>query len=161
MINIMKIRWNKNRETLRKVLSERTDLNTIEYKELVKLTFDVIFNECNHESNRYAIRTHDQPLNLNAITKIDDGDYQGTLLFLIPFDTYQPGENEYLMTYIGYGSCSGCDVLQGLQSFSANEKLDENQINGFMSLCKDIISNTIRPYNHGWREDELYLPAEE
>ena len=99
-------------------------------------------------------------LDLEKITEIDNGDYQGTLLFLIPFDTYQPFEYEYLMTFVGYGSCSGCDTLQSIQH-GYHQKLTEGQVNDFMTLCKDILTNTIRPYNCGWREQEVFNQAEE
>lgn len=80
-------------------------------------------------------------------------DYQGTLLYMIPFDTYQPNESEYLMTYVGYGSCSGCDTLQYIQ-MCVNK--DDLCINDFMTLCRDICSHIIRPYNTGWREDTIF-----
>jgi hypothetical protein len=99
-------------------------------------------------------------LDLGKIHKIDDGDYQGTFLFLIPFDSYQPNEFEYLMTYVGYGSCSGCDALQAIQDYGA-EKPTNRQVEDFMRLCKDIITNTIKPYNGGWRQNEDFEQVEE
>lgn len=33
-------------------------------------------------------------------------------------------------------------------------KLTESQIKDFLKLAKDIICNTIKPYNNGWREVE-------
>lgn len=43
------------------------------------------------------------------IHKIDDGDWQGTLLFVVAADGYQP--DTYWFTKVDYGSCSGCDTL--------------------------------------------------
>jgi hypothetical protein len=91
------------------------------------------------------------------ITEINNGDYSGTLLYLIPFDTYEPSESEYLMTYVGYGSCSCCDTLQGIQ-YSIDE--NDKHINDFMILCRDIVSHIIRPYNIGWREDAIFDTVE-
>ena len=91
-------------------------------------------------------------LDIENITEINDGDYQGTLIYLIPFDTYQPSCGEYLMTYIEYGSCSCCDTLQSIQY----DDDEERTIKGFMTLSKDILSNTIKPYNCGWRNDERF-----
>ena len=105
MTRIMKERWDANKDKLRAVLAERTDLNTCQYEDLVKLTFEAIYNT--------AVTSLDRKLDLEHITVVDNGDYQGTLLFLIPFDTYQPSEHQYIMTYVGYGSCSICDALQG------------------------------------------------
>lgn len=155
MTKIMKELWNLNEGKLRATLANRTDLNDCCYRDLVKLTFDVIYNSI-------ELPNVDR-LDTDHITVVDNGNYQGTLLFLIPFDTYQPSENEYLMTYIGYGSCSGCDALQGAQDwdFDSNKKLTETQIRDFMSICLDLIRNTIRPYNYGWRHSELFDTVEE
>lgn len=46
------------------------------------------------------------------IHEIDDGDYQGTLLYIIPDDEYQPWNYWYVK--VGYGSCSGCDTLKAI-----------------------------------------------
>ena len=115
------------------------------------MSFEVVFNSGEDQTSRQ--------LSIEEITEIDNGDYQGTLLYLIPFKTYQLSENEYLMTYVGYGSCSGCDTLQAIQDYS-EKPLTEGQISDFMALCKDILTNTIKPYNHGWRETEDYNQVE-
>lgn len=153
MLRIMKGCWAMNSEKLRTALAERTGLNDCGYEDLVKLTFDIIYNSADHP--------YGEALNTDHITVIDDGDYQGTLLFLIPFDTYQPSEGEYIMTYIGYGSCCGCDALQAAQAYHYDEKLDESQIKDFMSICKDLICNAIKPYNHGWRHSDKFDTVEE
>ena len=154
MTRIMKECWDANKDKLRAVLAERTDLNACQYEDLVKLTFETIYNT--------AVTDLDRKLDLKHITVVDNGDYQGTLLFFIPFDTYQPSEHEYIMTYVGYGSCSICDVLQRVQSWDnySKETPTEEQLDGFMDICRDLICNAIKPYNSGWREDENWLPAE-
>ena len=91
-----------------------------------------------------------------TITQVDNGDYQGTLLFLIPRNTYQPAEYDYLITYVGYGSCSGCDTLLDIQSFKDGAYLNKQQIKAFMTLSKDIVMNMRRLYNEGWRYNEAY-----
>ena len=151
MTRIMKERWDANKDKLRAVLAEQTDLNECDYEYLVKLTFETIYNT--------SVTGLDRKLDLKHITVIDDGDYQGTLVFLIPFDTYQPSEHEYIMTFVGYGSCNVCDALQAAQSWERG-KLTEQQIVGFMDICGDLIFNAIKPYNYGWREDENWNPVE-
>ena len=93
------------------------------------------------------------------IQRKDNGDYQGTLLYIIPFDKYQPEEYEYLMTFINYGSCSACDTLLSIQDYG-EEKLTDDQVKDFMKLCKDILMNTIKPYNSGWQHTDKYDEAE-
>lgn len=154
MTHIMKMRWGMYKDDLREVLAESTGLNNCDYEDLVKLTFETIYNKLEGE---YSSKR----LNLDEITVINNGDYQGTLIFVIPFDTYQPDEYEYVMTYIGYGSCSGCDALQAARDWGSIEKLTENQIALFMSICKDLVCNAIKPYNHGWREDKEWCLVDE
>ena len=156
MTHIMKMCWGMYKDDLRKLLAERTDLHDCNYTDLVKLTFETIYNSIATDSFTY------RKLNLDKITVIDNGDYQGYLLFIIPFDTYQPDNTEYIMTYIGYGSCSGCDALQAAQSWDLDDgKLTEKQITDFMAICKDLICNAIKPYNYGWYKDDAWCPAEE
>ena len=147
-------KWDKNKDLLRNALSNNELLNHIlnescddpleylEYKDLVKLTVMFILNDENE-------------WDANKIKEIDDGDYQGTLLYLIPEDTYQPDSSEYLMTFVEYGSCSGCDTLQRIQCFLDTRSRDES-IDDLMNLCKDLICNMIKPYNTGWRHDEKF-----
>ena len=134
-------KWDKNKELLRSALDNNKLLNHVlnkndddpleylEYKDLVKLTVMFIVNDENE-------------WDVNKITEIDDGDYQGTLLYLIPEDTYQPNSSEYLMTFVEYGSCSGCDTLQAIQCFLDTKGRNET-IDDLMSLCKELICNMI------------------
>lgn len=48
------------------------------------------------------------------IHEIDDGDYQGTLVYVIGASGYQP--STYWYVKVSYGSCSGCDTLQQILS---------------------------------------------
>lgn len=138
-------KWNKNKDLLEATL-RKTDLHAQSYQSLLTLTVNCILNNCDYGDPHW---------NAKRITEIDDGDYQGTILYLIPEDTYQPSEAEYLMTYIGYGSCSCCDLLQSIEPDYGQPATDED-VKNYMSLCKDFITNMIKPYNHGWRQDERF-----
>lgn len=141
-------KWDENKKKLEEELLKDPNLNECKYKHIVEKVVEIILN------------TNEEYLwNTEGITEIDDGDYQGTLLFLIPRKTYQPTEWEYLMTYVGYGSCSGCDALQAIQDYGENP-ISEDQLKGFMALCKDIITNMIKPYNCGWRNEEEFTEVE-
>lgn len=149
-------KWNDNKDKLEFQLRADKKIYECDYKYLVKMVVDVILNEGKGEYDYVSDYRWDSA----KITEIDNGDYQGTLLFLIPMDTYQPSEYEYLMTYVGYGSCSGCDTLQHIQSIywfgDDDEKLKEKALKEYMALCKDIITNIIKPYNCGWRQDDRF-----
>ena len=147
MLKVCRDKWNKNSKRLEEILKNDIKLNYCDYKYIVEVTYKTIFND---DENTYS-----DTLDIDKITEIDNGDYQGTLIYLIPFKTYQPSESEYLMTYVGYGSCSGCDTLQAIQAWS-EDKPTETQLKDYMMLCKDIITNTVKPYNYGWRNDDKY-----
>lgn len=146
MIKYCKDKWSKNYNKLYEVLCKElklSQLNDYEYKDLIKLSVTHVLND-----------NEDVEWDTENITEIDDGDYQGTLLYLIPKSTYQPDEQEYLMTYVGYGSCSGCDTLQSIQYGYFEDQTEI--IKEYMMLCKDIICNMIKPYNNGWRSENVF-----
>lgn len=68
--------------------------------------------------------TYGQP-DPRVIHCINDGDYQGTLLFLIPDNTYQPSNYWYVRVY--YGSCSGCDTLEAIRDSGSYSETGSNQ----------------------------------
>ncbi len=144
MIKYCLDKWNKNHKRLEEALIKDRTLNCCDYAHLVEL---VVNNILNDEEGGYR-----NTWNASKITVIDNGDYQGTLLFLIPKNRYQPGENEYLMTYANYGSCSVCDALMGAQCGGDAQQ----QLKDFMLLCKDLVTNMIKPYNCGWREESEF-----
>lgn len=73
------------------------------YEDIVKSVVEVISDEDDREQP--------DPTRIHAI---DDGDYQGTRVFVIGENGYQP--SKYWFVYVSYGSCSGCDSLQAIQS---------------------------------------------
>ena len=146
MLKIVVEKWRKNKKKLEDVFRTKTGWNSCTYLDLVKETVNIILND---ESDKWDIK---------HITEIDNGDYQGTLLYLIPEKTYQPSEYEYLMTHVSYGSCSGCDTLLAAQEWG-DGLLKERQIKEFMSMSLHLLENMIKPYNEGWRKNSDYEQA--
>ena len=70
------------------------------------------------------------------IHEIDDGDYQGTLLYIIAENGYQP--SEYWFVRVDYGSCSGCDTLEAIRGYSG-EPPNDKQVKEYMMLALHII----------------------
>ena len=153
MIKYALKKWDENKDVLRNAIqqTEKDKRCTWDYKEIVKLVCRYIFNE--------NVSREEPMINVDGITMIDNGYYQGTLLFMLPFDAYQPAEYEYLMTYVGYGSCSGCDTLQCIQVADEDDETEKEMVDSYLGICKDLVSNTIRPYNTGWRNDMIYEPV--
>lgn len=71
-------------------------------------------------------------LDTKRVHEIDDGEYQGSLVFVIAKQGYQP--SEYWYVTVDYGSCSGCDTL----CFLLDEPKEE-AVKGFMSLALHIV----------------------
>ena len=151
MIKFCKEQWDANREKLEDVLRGDTQLNKCDYKYLLALVVENILNP--------GLTTFENGWDSNHITVVDDGDYQGTLMFLIPRNIYQPSEYEYLLTYVNYGSCSVCDTLLSIQGWD-NSPPTEQQLKDYMALCKDLLMNMVKPYNDAWRKDERYETIE-
>lgn len=90
-----------------------------------------------------------ETFDVERLTKIDDGDYQGTLLFLCPIAVYQPGEDDYWYVPVSYGSCSGCDTLQAICAYEDNLPTEE-QVRDYMTLALHIVQKIKKliPYAH-------------
>lgn len=74
----------------------------------------------------------------NRIHLIDDGDYQGTLLFVVGARGYQP--SRYWGVKVGYGSCSGCDTLLSIKSDGGyDERPNEGQVKDYMTLALHVV----------------------
>lgn len=95
------------------------------YQNIVKWTIETITDEDEYCGVPDPERIH----------CIDDGDYQGTLVFVIGEKGYQP--NEYWYVCVWYGSCSGCDTLQALEGWE--DKIDEKEVKGYMTLSLHIV----------------------
>lgn len=72
----------------------------------------------------------------NRIHEIDDGHYQGTLVFVIAAKGYQP--SRYWYCRISYGSCSGCDTLYRIGGYSGERPTDQ-QVKQYMQLACHVV----------------------
>ena len=71
---------------------------------------------------------------------LDDGDYQGTRIYVLHTDTYQPDLCDYIITHNYYGSCSGCDTLLSITEYDGGIP-DEDQVKGFMTISLHLVQN--------------------
>ena len=72
----------------------------------------------------------------NRVHQIDGGDYQGTLVFVIGGTGYQP--SDYWYVRVGYGSCSGCDTLEGIRCYGSDAPTDD-EVDQYMTLALHIV----------------------
>jgi hypothetical protein len=96
-----------------------------DYGAIVKAVVEVIGDEVGY----------DNP-DPNRVHEIDDGEYQGTLLFVIAADSYQP--DKYWFVKVGYGSCSGCDTLQGIRDYDDDPPTPQ-QVKDYMTLALHVV----------------------
>lgn len=70
---------------------------------------------------------------------VNDGGWQGTLVYIIPEEGYQP--REYWYVRVGYGSCSWCDAFLGIEqgSGTSDEKVDD-----YMAMSLHVVQGVRR-----------------
>lgn len=111
--------WENHKDELEMdIFADEEYYRNADYSDLVKKMVKFIFNteEMTHSYQSYVF---------NPKNKIDDGDYQGTEIFFVNKDTYQPLETDYIVTFVSYGSCSGCDTLLSAQNEDLNQMVKD------------------------------------
>jgi len=88
------------------------------------------------ESDLTGFGDHEKP-DPDRIHEIDDGDYQGTLIYVIGCGGYQP--DKYWYVKVGYGSYSGCDTLLNIRYSDCDTKPSKDQVKQYMMLALHII----------------------
>ena len=123
MINEFTKAWETNEDELKNKIKE-TEIN--HYRDLLELVIEEVINP---EMDGY------KQLDVDNITEINDGDYQGTQIYLIPLNTYQPYISDYIVTHNFYGSCAGCDALLDALGWSDDDK----DIDSLMKLSLHLL----------------------
>lgn len=121
--------WEENKYKLEEYFkTTKQEEYSSSYEQIVRKVFEL----CLLKADDY------RGFDLSKMTVIDDGDYQGTQIFIIPVDTYQPSVSDYVMTHNYYGSCSGCDTLMSIHDYRDGLPSDE-QVKEYMSLSLHLI----------------------
>lgn len=118
-------KWHKNKNELQKWFENNTYDKYSDYKQIVEAISSIILEYVEPE-----------------VTEIDNGSYQGTSVFVIvdKDDNYYDID-DYLFTFNYYGSCSGCDTLQGIIVYIDYETKipNEEQVKELMLLSLHLI----------------------
>lgn len=152
MTNYCKKAWDARKDLLWEEI-QKLDECPMDYKDLVEMVVTYILNDPNSPKS--------SDFGIDDILEIDDGDYQGSLLYLIRREKYyQPDPGDYIMTTVSYGSCSCCDMLQGIDEdfYSGHEDRARNDL---CSLCLHLVQEIVKPFNTGWRYDPEWDHIEE
>jgi hypothetical protein len=76
----------------------------------------------------------------DCITEIDTGDCQGVLVYVIAGKSYQ--SREHWCVRVKYGSCSGCDTLEGIRDCEeGGQQPSEQQVQDYMTLSLHILQS--------------------
>lgn len=136
MIQELVQNWETNKHLLRERLSKE---HPGSYSTLVKMVVETVTSQ--EEYSEFS-------LDPERIHEINDGDYQGTLLYVIAAKGYQP--YDYWYVKVSYGSCSGCDTLQAISDYDYNEIPSEEQVAQYMTLALHIVQGIKK--TAGWGE---------
>lgn len=132
-------KWDKNKDKLREYFTKNKQTKYAKsYAQLTKKVIEIIFND---DDYGYNGNEQERAFDIkNYFKAIDFGHYQGTLIFVFAYDTYQPSTTETFYTSVYYGSCSGCDTLQRICRY-AYDLPTEEQVNDYMQLALHLIQN--------------------
>lgn len=123
--------WDNKKDVLKEYI---TTHNINEYASTYEQLVTTVVNTVLNSHDKYTFVT-------DEMVVIDHGDYQGTQIFILHLDTYQPGVEDYIFTNNYYGSCSGCDALQRISDYSDDHLPNEEQVDDFMLLCLGLIQS--------------------
>lgn len=116
-------KFEENKGELRAIFYKE---NPEEYQDIIKAIVDILSKD----------EVSCDRIDPERIHNIDDGDYQGTLIFIIGSMGYQP--NIYWYVKVDYGSCSGCDTLENIKGYS-DEPPSDQQLDDYMTLALHIV----------------------
>jgi len=133
MIKELLKQWEENKHKLEEYFKTTKQDEYNSYETIVKKIFEI----CLPKATDY------NGWDLEKITVIDDGGYQGTQIFIIPTDTYQPSLEDYVMTDNDYGSCSGCDTLLSISEYDCDLPTKE-QVKDYMTLSLHLVQKLKR-----------------
>lgn len=123
MIQAFTNAWFANLEAMREKFAAK---HPEDYKEVVHAVVEML----SASSEDYERPDPDR------IHEIDDGHYQGTLVYVIGATGYQP--DRYWYVKVEYGSCSGCDTLQAISNYS-DDPPSVQQVSDYMQLALHIV----------------------
>lgn len=134
MVKEFCLAWEKNKGKLEEYFRTTAQSEYDSYELLVRRLFDIVINPSINPSIEDSYRWFDT----EDFLVIDDGDYQGTQVFILHRNVYQPSVEDYVYTNTYYGSCSGCDTLLSINGYSS-ELPDEEQVKDYMRLCLHLL----------------------
>ena len=132
MIEAVVKQWDANKHKLEEYFATTKQEDYSEYRTIVIKLFELVITEIENECSGT------DEFDISKMTVIDDGDYQGTTIYVIPKNTYQPSINDYVITDNYYGSCSGCDTLLAISEYS-DDLPSKEQVKEYMTIALHLV----------------------
>lgn len=128
MIKELVQQWNENKNILEDWFKNTPQKEYLDYDDIVKQIFTKVVKG-------YEVK---------SMTIIDNGEYQGDRIFILPKSEYQPSVKDYIVINISYGSCSQCDTITHIREYSVENSWEiptEKQVDMYMLLALHMIQN--------------------
>ena len=132
MIEAIVKQWDANKHKLEDYFATTKQEDYGDYKDIVVKLFELVITEVQDQDG------YSEKFDISKMTVIDDGDYQGTTIYIIPKDTYQPSINDYVITDNYYGSCSGCDTLLAISEYE-DDLPNKEQVKEYMTIALHLV----------------------
>lgn len=132
MIEAIVKQWDANKHKLEEYFATTKQEEYGDYKTIVVKLFELVITEIENEWSGT------DKFDISKMTVIDDGDYQGTKIYIIPKDTYQPNVSDYVITDNYYGSCSGCDTLLAISEYE-DDLPNKEQVKEYMTIALHLV----------------------
>ena len=129
MLDYVVKQWDDNKHLLEEYFKINPQSDYVSYKAILEKIFELV-----------VVEKDGYEMDYDKMTVIDDGHYQGTLLFITPTKSYQPSVEDYLITHVYYGSCSVCDTLEAIHRYDDGLP-SESQLRDYMMLALHLIQN--------------------
>ena len=159
MIKYCLEKWDKNKDRLQHALAMDESLDDCDYMYLVKMYVNYILNDVQKASEIEEEECYlwvEPEWNVEKIVEIVGSGYSGDNIYVIPKYRACCAE-EYLFVKVDYGSCSHCDTLSGIQRFHQEPtRPDGVQLTDYMTLCRDMMTHTIRPFCSDYEDDDTF-----
>lgn len=140
MIKEIITQWEENKHKLRHYFETTPQSEYDEYEAIVRKVFELCVPKgVAYNLHGSAIKVDALGWDLNALTAVDLGCYQGDLFFIIPLKSCYSAK-DCVCVIVDYGSCSHCDTLLSISRYKSGLP-DEKQVNEYMTLALHIVQN--------------------
>lgn len=123
-------KWEENKHKLEEYFKTTKQEAYQSYENILRKIFELCINVSD---------INDENFNLDKLYVIGDDGYSGTIIFIIPINTYSPDLDDYIITNTYYGSCSGCDTLLSISHHNDEVVPNEEQLKEYMTLALHLV----------------------